>query len=194
MGYPKMAKTEYHVQLPLGRLKTDEHALADLVILPNELPFKTAYGPKISVDLKCTDDSLAIQSAKQDCDINFILQSYQRTGVTTHLEKRKGNYGDFDAVDFQEAMNIVADARSMFETVPSQIREQFNNDPAQFLKFVTDEKNLPEMREMGLALPVEDLPAQGLDALQRTSAVEKSPAPKQGDLSTASGQTGTLAT
>ena len=48
-------------------------------------------------------------------------------------------------------MQIVATANSMFQDLPSSIRNQFQNDPGQFLDFVQDPENLEEMREMGLA-------------------------------------------
>jgi len=60
---------------------------------------------------------------------------------------------DIPAIDYHEALNIVADAESMFEELPSTIRAQFENDPHKFLEFVQDPNNLDEMRELGLAKP-----------------------------------------
>ena len=116
-----------------------------------EIRFRTAYGPKEKVRLDCKDKSLARQSMKQEADINYIVRKYQKTGVIEHLKKYEGEYGQFDAIDFHEAMNVVAEANSMFETVPSEIRARFDNDPGKFLDFVTDEKNRDEMVELGLA-------------------------------------------
>jgi phage internal scaffolding protein len=55
--------------------------------------------------------------------------------------------------DYQDAMNTVAAANSMFEGLPSAIRNQFDNDPAKFINFVDDEANADKLVEMGLVKP-----------------------------------------
>lgn len=119
------------------------------------MEFVTAYGPKRKVQLVTPEPTRTKQYMKDQCDINFILKQYMKTGVIAHQNLRQGEYGEFAAIDFHQAMNLVAEAREMFETVPAHIRKQFGNDPGAFLDFVLDEKNLPAMREMGLARPVE---------------------------------------
>jgi hypothetical protein len=47
-------------------------------------------------------------------------------------------------------LNTVANANSMFEGLPSEIRNQFANDPANFISFMDDENNNEQMYEMGL--------------------------------------------
>jgi hypothetical protein len=42
------------------------------------------------------------------------------------------------------------EADSAFAQVPSEIRKRFENDPAKFFHFVTDEKNHEELAQMGL--------------------------------------------
>lgn len=115
------------------------------------MEFITAYGPKIVVNTENNEPSMAKQSMKGECDINFIIQRFQKTGVIEHQREHEGNYGEFTQLDYHEAMNVVAEANSMFETVPSNIRKKFDNDPGKFLQFVTDAKNLDEMRDLGLA-------------------------------------------
>jgi len=97
------------------------------------------------------------QAHKDDCDIQTILKRYQQTGVVQHNNSVQGHYDDYiDAPTFQDAQNAIAEAKSMFESVPAQIRRDFGNDPAQFLAFVQDESNIDKMREYGLALPSDD--------------------------------------
>mgnify|MGYP000421094191 CR=1 FL=1 len=117
------------------------------------MEFKTAYGPKERVQFECTGPSMTKQDAKQECDINFIVQRYQKTGLISHRKLYEGGYGEFMDIDFHEAMNIVASASSMFESLPSGIRARFENDPGQFVKFLQDEENFDEMVELGLAHP-----------------------------------------
>lgn len=115
--------------------------------------FKTAYSDKLKVQLVCLDPSRTKQAMRDECNINFIMQKYQRTGAVTHLNRYQGEYGEFPdlTLDFQEAMNALNDAQEMFETIPSSIRKRFNNDPGEFLTFVADPDNHAEMVNLGLA-------------------------------------------
>ena len=54
-------------------------------------------------------------------------------------------------------LNTLLEADQAFNPLPAAIRKKFGNDPKQFLEFVHDEKNLPEMAEMGLT---EEQPVQ----------------------------------
>ena len=47
-------------------------------------------------------------------------------------------------------MNQIIAAQEAFNSLPSDIRKKFDNDPAEFLEFVSDEKNNDEMIQMGL--------------------------------------------
>lgn len=115
------------------------------------MKFITAYGEKRKVSFETKGPSMAHQSFKKECDINNILAQYARTGLVTHARTYEGEYGEFAEIDFHEAMNTVAAAVEMFETVPSEIRKRFNNDPGEFLDFVTKEENKDAMYDMGLA-------------------------------------------
>ncbi|UOF78717.1 scaffold protein [Microviridae sp.] len=99
------------------------------------------------------------QSFKDQCDINFIMARYLKSGSVNHLATHGGQYGDFSPQTFHEAMNIVAKAEQMFADLDSGLRKRFSNDPAEFLKFVQARNdggelvNLEEMRKLGLARP-----------------------------------------
>lgn len=98
------------------------------------------------------DRSLTKQAFKEECDINSIMRRFERDGILAHYNTYRGDYGDFtECPEYHEAQNKVLAANEMFLTVPAKIRERFANDPARFLEFVQDKKNLPQMREWGLA-------------------------------------------
>lgn len=102
-----------------------------------------------------TGPSLAKQSSKDECDINFIMKRYAKTGILEHLNEHQGDYGDFsDAKDFTESQKIVLEASEMFDTIPASIRKQFENSPAKFLDFVQDSENQEAMIDLGLATRV----------------------------------------
>ena len=62
-------------------------------------------------------------------------------------------YGEITQDCLYDAMNIVAQANTMFEELPATVRDKFKNDPGLFLDFVQDPKNGPEMVELGLTDP-----------------------------------------
>lgn len=117
------------------------------------MEFVTAYGPKRKVTFSSAQPTRTKQYMKEQCDINFIVKQFQRTGLVNHVAKREGQYGDFADIDFKAAMDQVVAAQELFATVPAHIRKQFGNDPGAFLDFVTDPANLDRMAEMGLLSP-----------------------------------------
>lgn len=127
------------------------------------------------------------QSFTDQCNINSIVSRFQRTGVLDHVKNYGGSYGFASGVDFKEAMDIVARSKSMFASLPSEIRSRFGNDPAAFLDFVSDDANREEMVELGLAEPVEaprDAPLETVPAAEpedsTTAATSTSTAPGEG--------------
>lgn len=131
----------------------------------------------------------AKQHFKDECDINNIMRRFIKTGVLTHVNKHSPAYGDVPSQTYHEAMEVVRHATELFMEVPAMIRKKFGNDPAAFMAFVSDEKNVEEMRKMGLAKPVVERPKDGLDRLgDRIEAVMKggvtSPAADKSTVST----------
>lgn len=104
--------------------------------------------------------SMTKQSHKDECDINNIIKQYKVTGMVTHISAnaRQGAYQDLPApIEFQEALNIVAQAEQAFATLPSKVRDRFQNDPEAFLAFTSDPRNAKEMADLGLTNPVAPL-------------------------------------
>lgn len=119
------------------------------------------------------------QHLKDATDINLILKRYDRDGVLTHVNQARAIYGDFTIVsEYQEALDYVADAQERFAELPSGIRKRFQNDPGQFVEFVTNPANLPEMYDLGLAeRPPARAPAEeASEAPQEASAGPNPPA------------------
>lgn len=114
--------------------------------------FKTAYGKHHNPTVKF-GPGLTHQSFKDDCDINNIVSRFENTGILEHKNTREPQYVDIDSTTLHEAMNIVADANSAFADLPSQIRAEFHNDPAQYLDFCQNPENLPRLVDLGLANP-----------------------------------------
>ena len=103
--------------------------------------------------LKCEDKSLAQQNAKDDSDINVIMERFGR-GQMLPEDFRPPQYGDFTAAtDYHTAMNAVAKANEAFDAMPAKLRARFNNDPQQLMAFLDDKENAPEALKLGLLVP-----------------------------------------
>lgn len=103
--------------------------------------------------LECKDKSLAQQHMKDDCDINILMERYIVTGEIRQLATPPLQ-GDFtNTQTYQEALNLMIQARQSFEALPAKVRSRFDNDPALFVDFCSQEENRDEMRQMGLWSP-----------------------------------------
>lgn len=111
------------------------------------------------VQFETTGQTMTRQSHKAECDINNIVNRFNKDGVITHLQKHGEKYDDVTGADYRQWMNKLVEAQQMFDELPSNVRNRFGNDPGAFLDFVQDEKNLPEMRNLGLAKGLPENPA-----------------------------------
>ena len=99
----------------------------------------------------CDDPSLAVQSERDDCDINIMMERFGH-GVPLPGSLRIPTYGDFTGVsDYRSALDLISAADDSFMQLPAEVRSRFQNDPALFVDFASDPRNLDEMRAMGLA-------------------------------------------
>lgn len=103
----------------------------------------------VASGLVCEDESRAIQSAKDESDINTIVRKFGLTGELPN-DLKMPQSGDFtDVPDFHTAMNLVRFAQEEFLRVPAEIRARFSNDPARLMAFVEDDVNRDEARKLG---------------------------------------------
>lgn len=75
-----------------------------------------------------------IQSYADSCDMALLISRYMQ-GDTTALNRVQALYGDFTDVpkSFTEAMALFDRVSADFATLPSDIKEKFNNDPSEFI-------------------------------------------------------------
>lgn len=92
--------------------------------------------------------SLTQQHSKDEVDINKIMARYIKTGVIDHVAKYQPQYLENTDIDYHESQNIILKADRMFSELPSSVRREFNNDPAKFLEFVSDEENHEKLADM----------------------------------------------
>nr|QJB19057.1 MAG: internal scaffolding protein [Microvirus sp.] len=114
-----------------------------------------------SVDTRTHFDgpSLTRQEFAEECDINSIMERYERVGVVNHFAPREPKYLDLSEVpDLHTALGIMQEAEEAFMSLPALVRREFENRVEDFVSFAADPENLPQMRTWGLA-PPEEVPA-----------------------------------
>lgn len=124
--------------------------------------FRSAYNLGNENYSESFTDGMTEQHHTASCDINKILAQFMETGIMPQT-KSNPQYADVSNVDFQEMQNTLATAKTLFEELPEQVKDYFNNEMHTFLNFAENPDNLPQMEEWGLALKNERL-AQALQA------------------------------
>ena len=96
---------------------------------------------------------LTQQNAKDECDINIIVEKAKRGADLSQLERRP-IYGDFTNLpDYRTALIMVNQARDAFMALDANVRKRFGNDPAMMLDFLNDPNNREEAVKLGLVNP-----------------------------------------
>ncbi len=108
------------------------------------------FGMYVRPDCQAAKDDRTVQTHKSTCDLNKIVAKAQKTGALSHVAKYSLQYGDATGPDYEAALNVIAEADSMFAELPSEVRNEFGNDAMAFLDFV-DARSPAEVAE---ALPL----------------------------------------
>ena len=124
--------------------------------------FRSAYNLGNEDYSQSFTDGLTEQHHTDTCDINKILAQFMETGIMPQTNANP-QYGDVSEVDFTQMQNQLATAKTLFEELPEQVKDRFNNEMHTFLHFAENPDNLPELVDMGLAVKNERL-AQALKA------------------------------
>lgn len=106
--------------------------------------------------IDCSKDvKLTQQSAKDECDINLIIERAKRGADIAHVTDRTPQYGDFTEIptDLRECLIAVKKADEAFMSLDAQVRRRFDNDPVLLLDFLHDPKNREEAISLGLVAP-----------------------------------------
>lgn len=149
---------------------------------------RTAYNydrdqASFDAGLSTGDDTPTIQSAKEECDINVIVE---RFGITGMMPQNLAplTFGDFSNVgDYRTAMDALNSARDRFMELPSAVRARFGNSPQAFLQHCEerDDKgnrvHIDQLRKWGLAV---DPPKEPEVRVVKVEVVNPPNAPKAG--------------
>jgi phage internal scaffolding protein len=136
---------------------------------------------------KPVGESMTAQEFKDEVDINNITSRYLTTGMLPQLIGQP-IFGEIPSATFQEMVNTIEDTKQDFLALPAKIRNRFDNDPYQLLRFVENPENKAEAIKLGLIeAPPEPVPAPappGQTTLPLNQPVPPAKAPATGGLPT----------
>lgn len=127
------------------------------------MKFASHYNPPDDVRLSCPEASLTLQEYADEVNLNKIMDRYARGMGSLPVRDDTPFFGDFtDVPDYQTAIDMIQDAQSRFEDLPSDLRAKFANNPRKLVDFVLDGNNRDKAVEYGL-IPASS-PAPAIEA------------------------------
>lgn len=93
------------------------------------------------------------QHHAKTCNINHIINKYQKTGLVEHVNRHQANYGDVSSADFETAVSLVKEQETVFNELPSSVRKHYDNDVVQYLEHIQTEDGALEHQNLLNPLP-----------------------------------------
>ncbi len=97
---------------------------------------------------KYTKHGKTVQSQKDECDINKLIERSARAGTLSHLDKYESQYGDYTGYNFERHMNTIAEGNTIFENLPAEIKREFDQSAQKFFNYVTKPENSNRLAEL----------------------------------------------
>lgn len=95
--------------------------------------------------------SMTEQQFVAECDVNNIIARYKKTNEWTHLSGKQQIFADVSEItDYQSSLQKISDAQNAFNSLPSHLRNRFENDPQNMLDFLQDPSNYHEGVKLGI--------------------------------------------
>lgn len=93
-------------------------------------------------------ESLTQQHFAPECDVNNIVARYEATGLDPYADRKAyEQYGDGTYRTYVDAMFAVAEISSKFHELPAHVRDQFQNDPQNWITALHEAENAPPQPE-----------------------------------------------
>lgn len=78
-------------------------------------------------------ESLTQQHMAQECDINYMMEKFQHTGQIKGTTEQPQYLDLTNVTTYNDAIRQVSEAQTAFLSLPSKVRNHYNNDPSAFL-------------------------------------------------------------
>lgn len=117
-------------------------------------PIKVKFAPKVSdkgsvelMEVGIENFQEYIDSFRDSSEIGNVIARFQNTGDAGILQQRVGQYGDFtDAPKtLAQALQLQIDSNLLFDSLPTDIKQKFDNDRNQFFAMSGTQEWLEKM-------------------------------------------------
>lgn len=138
--------------------------------------FYTKYNPPEGSSIDQSEQkSRTVQSEADSCDINKIMERFNRTGKLPRMQELPAKYGDARVVDYAIAQQIVIDAKAQFMQLPAMTRKAFGNDPKNFLDSIADtsKENQEKLLKLGILIEKKASPEEVLNQIAQNTKKEE---------------------
>lgn len=143
--------------------------------------FFTKYNPPKVPGWNSDQESKVQEQFADACQTDTIIRKYNMMGVNPFIASGGSQYLDTTEIpSFVVAQNSQVKVREYFEGLPSDIRLEFNNDPAQFAEAVLDPQNADYLREIGVLAPLPAEKEGEIPSAQQGDNSEKAPHASEG--------------
>lgn len=119
-----------------------------------KMKFRTVYSAREEEHkgILFSQESLAQQHFRDECDVNMIVDRYVKTGVMEHLADVPPHYADVSEIptDLISAYDAVYRAENAFMDLPSDLRKSLNNDPSRLGEWLSNPENKASAVKFGL--------------------------------------------
>lgn len=111
-----------------------------------------------------------IQSHKDSVDINILLRRYAQ-GDPDALSRVQAAYGDFTGLPstYADLLNAVNDGKQYFESLPVDVRAQFNHS---FSEFMASMDGPDFWRKLGVVQSAQETPSPGCSKVVHSAEKE----------------------
>ena len=97
------------------------------------------------------EPSLTVQAEEPNCNINNIMQRYATQGILPATNAAAAQYADVSNIgDYMECLQVVQNAQNAFDSLPSALRKELDNNPANLVTFIQNPANKERCVEYGL--------------------------------------------
>lgn len=113
---------------------------------------RAPYEPYNDPGVDCSNDpGVTDGSQAAELDVNQIIRRAQKSGILPGVDAERVYADVSSSKDYHSALNLILNANEQFMSLDAELRAKFDNDPAKFLDFANDPKNVEKMIEYGLA-------------------------------------------
>lgn len=112
--------------------------------------FKTRYNYRPVNGLVNTMESKTFQECKDDCDINILYRKYLSKGLTPpNILAMEAKYADItESKTMEEILNVQNDVMTMFNELPSEIRQACDYKVDTFMELISNEYEDKQVKDL----------------------------------------------